>query len=364
MDLIDQIQSLAAKIQKQLPAIETEEATKTAFILPFIQLLGYDIFNPMEVIPEFNADVGIKKGEKVDYAITQDGEPIMLIECKSCKTNLDEIHASQLYRYFSVTRARIGILTNGVTYRFFTDLDEPNKMDERPFLEFNILEVDETLIPEIKKFTKSGFDLESAVNAASDLKYTREIKRVLAKEVSSPSDEFIRFLVKRVYTKPITQAVKEQFSTIVQRAVNQFINEKINERLKSALVATDPIEASSDHSEENDNEQDEIVTTEEELEGFYIVRAILRESIDPARVAMRDRKSYCGILLDDNNRKPICRLHFNRAQKYLGTFEPDGDDRKETRHPIADLSEIYKFADQIKGIVAYYDGKTTPEGAA
>jgi predicted type IV restriction endonuclease len=122
MDFIDRIRELASRAPKQLPHIQTEEATKNALVMPFIGALGYNVFDPTEVTPELTADVGIKKGEKVDYAILQDGQPIMLFECKWHGAELKDGHASQLYRYFSVTHARFGVLTNGIIYRFFTDL--------------------------------------------------------------------------------------------------------------------------------------------------------------------------------------------------------------------------------------------------
>ena len=114
MDFIEQLHALSAKVQKQKDTIQTEEATKNAFILPFISALGYDVFDPCEVVPEFTADVGIKKGEKADYAIFHDGKVIVLLECKKCGTDLSSCHASQLYRYFSVTEARIAILCDGI----------------------------------------------------------------------------------------------------------------------------------------------------------------------------------------------------------------------------------------------------------
>lgn len=115
--------------------LATEEATKTALIMPFFSLLGYDVFNPMEFIPEFVADVGTKKGEKVDYAIMNEGKPVILIEAKGVDDDLTK-HDAQLFRYFTVTDAKFAILTNGIVYKFFTDLEEPNKMDEKPFLLF------------------------------------------------------------------------------------------------------------------------------------------------------------------------------------------------------------------------------------
>ena len=114
MDLIERMREISNDAPRRLEHIKTEEATKNAFVMPFIQALGYNVFDPTEVVPEFTADIGTKKSEKVDYAIIQGGQPIILIEAKSATADLNEEHASQLFRYFSVTEARIGILTNGL----------------------------------------------------------------------------------------------------------------------------------------------------------------------------------------------------------------------------------------------------------
>ena len=113
MDFKDEIKQFTERVEKLKPEIKTEEATKNAFIMPFIRSLGYDVFNPLEVIPEFVADIGIKKGEKVDYAIMRDGTPMILVECKHWSENLDP-HNSQLFRYFHTTKAKFGLLTNGI----------------------------------------------------------------------------------------------------------------------------------------------------------------------------------------------------------------------------------------------------------
>ena len=180
MDFIEKLQALSAKIPRLCEHLQTEEATKNALVMPFIGVLGYDIFDPTEVVPEFIADVGIKKGEKVDYAIKKDGKIIMLIECKHCGGDLSISHASQLFRYFAVTEARIAVLTNGIVYRFFTDLEAPNKMDETPFLEVNMLELSEATVNELKKLTKPSFNIDELMTTAGDSKYTREIKRLLS----------------------------------------------------------------------------------------------------------------------------------------------------------------------------------------
>ncbi|HOO54372.1 MAG TPA: type I restriction endonuclease [Methanothrix sp.] len=360
MDFIDKIHELAARIPSQIDHIQTEEATKNALILPFISALGYNVFDPREVVPEFVADVGEKKGEKVDYAIFIDEKPSILFECKWCGVDLDKEHAHQLNRYFTMTDARFGVLTNGIIYRFYSDLEKPNLMDKKTFLEFNILDIDESLVEELKKFTKSSFNLEDILTTASELKYTKEIKRIIDEQTREPSDEFVKFFASQVYSgKKMTRPQIERFSEITKKALKQFINDKISERLKFAL-AGEHISPQADTSKGELPEQekleerprDEIVTTEEEFEGYYIVKAILREITDSKRVHLRDFKSFCNILLDDNIQKPICRLYFNASQKYLGLFD---EQKHEERVPIDDLDEIYNYADSLKSIIKFYD---------
>ena len=361
MDLIDRLRELSARKAKQIDHLQTEEATKNALVLPFISALGYSVFNPLEVVPEFTADVGIKKGEKVDYAIMRDGKPIILFECKCAHTDLDQEHASQLYRYFSATAARFGVLTNGVIYKFYSDLDKPNKMDSRPFLEFDLFDFSEQVVEELKKFAKDTFDLENILSTASDLKYTKGIKRILAEEWADPSDQLVRLLAARVYSGHKTQAVVDQFSLITKRAFHEFVSDRVNERLKSALERETGSEAPKDApagGEEGDvpaveARKSKIVTTEEEIEGFYIVKSIVREVVEPRRVFMRDTIRYCGILLDDTNRKPICRLWLNSPEnKCLGLFD---ENKEETKHPIEDVNDIYKFADELRKRVLLYE---------
>ena len=170
MDFKDEIKQFGDRVEKLKAQISTEEATKNAFIMPFIKALGYDVFDPLEVVPEYVADIGIKKGEKVDYAILKDGHPTILVECKHWGENLD-VHNSQLFRYFHTTKAKFGLLSNGIVYRFYTDLVEKNKMDEKPFLEFNVTDIKDNQIEELKKFHKSYFDVDNIVNTASELKY-------------------------------------------------------------------------------------------------------------------------------------------------------------------------------------------------
>ncbi|KAB2817073.1 restriction endonuclease [Phaeocystidibacter marisrubri] len=336
MELQNQLKALGEKIEQLKEKIHTEESTKHAFVLPFIASLGYDTFNPLEVIPEYTADIGLKKGEKVDYAIFQKGEPILIIECKHWKEDLN-VHNSQLFRYFHTTKTRFALLTNGIEFRFYTDLENANKMDEKPFLEFNICDVKEATINEIAKFHKSNFDVDTILTNASSLKYIKELKYQFNEELKSPSPGFVRLLTSKVYSGRITEKVMTEFQELVQKAASQTISERVNDRLNSALNK----ELEIRQQEEIDTEPvSKIVTTEEESEAFKIVVAILRRKIPVERIAMRDTQSYCGVLLDDNNRKPLCRFHFNGTTKYLGTFNME---KKETRHPLESLEQIYDF---------------------
>ncbi|PWV50276.1 type I restriction enzyme HsdR N-terminal domain-containing protein [Nocardiopsis sp. L17-MgMaSL7] len=358
MEFSERIAAVAAKARQQQDLIGTEEATKNALVMPFIStVLGYDVFDPREVVPEFTADVGVKKGEKVDYAIMWDDEVRILVECKKSNGSLTVEHASQLYRYFSVTNARVAVLTNGVVYQFYTDLDSPNRMDSKPFLVLDLNDVDESLLPELRKLTKDAFDLESVISSAEKLKYLGEIKRTFAAQFQEPEDDWIRFFTSRVHTGQFTRRAREQFGPLVREAGAQFLNDQVNSRLKSALTTGFTLPepgAETDGAEEVDETEevergDGIETTLEELEGYRIVKAIACSEVKPQRVVHRDSKSYFAVLLDDNNRKPIARLHFNgKSRKYLGTFDAA---KNETRHLLGSLDDIYLHSEHIREAV-------------
>jgi hypothetical protein len=353
MDFKDQIAQLASRVEKMLPQIQTEEATKNALVMPFIQIMGYDVFNPFEVNPEFIADLGIKKGEKVDYAIMKDGEPTILIECKHHLENLDP-HNSQLFRYFHTTSAKFGLLTNGLVYRFYTDLVEKNKMDSTPFFEFKINEIKDVELAELKKFHKSYFDVENITNTASELKYLNELKSLLHQEIADPSDAFITFFTKQIYPKVITAKVKEQFAPIIKRSFNQLISDAINVRLKTALnqeKEKDVAEAIKMEELAVAEPESGIITTEEEIEGFFIVKSMLRANIDSKRITYRDALSYFAILLDDNNRKTICRLYLNN-KKYLAILD---ENKKETKYELQSVDDLYNYSELLNEVIVRLD---------
>ncbi|GAB2532058.1 type I restriction endonuclease [Rufibacter soli] len=360
MDFQDVIKALGEKVSRMQESIQTEEATKMAFVMPFISSLGYDVFNPMEVVPEYIADLGIKKGEKVDYCIFKDGAPSIIIECKHWKEKLD-VHNSQLHRYFHVTAARFGILTNGIVYRFYTDLVEANKMDDKPFWEFNITEVSEQVIFELKKYHKSQFSVENILSSATELKYAKEIKRIMLEEMASPTDTFVKHFAKQIVSGPMTSKVMEQFTGLVKKSINGLVSEMISDRLKSALASEEDRGFVQTRVEEDTTVQpvinepvSKILTTEMEKEAFYIIRSILRGKVDANRVHHRDNQSYFGILLDNNNRCPICRLYLEGTKKSVVLFD---ETKKESRHEIQTLDDLYAHSEQLINTALSYDLK-------
>lgn len=342
MDFKDQLKQLGDRVEKLKHQIQTEEATKNALIMPFIQYLGYDVFNPLEVVPEFVSDIGLKKGEKIDYAILKDGVPTILVECKHWAQNLN-IHDGQLLRYFHVSKAKFGILTNGINYRFYSDLVEPNKMDEKPFLEFNINELRDTQIEELKKFHKTNFNIENIVNTASELKYTNELKHIIQNELNNPSPEIVKYFAKQVYPGMVTAKVLEQFTNLTKKSIQLHISELITERLKTALSKEDQA-AKEQESIKIIEDKNKVNTTDEELEGFMIVKTILRQKIDSTRISYRDAQSYFSILLDDNNRKTICRLYLNSGKKYIALLD---EQKKEIKNEINTLDDIFNFTNEL-----------------
>ena len=366
MDFAEQLEQLESRAQDREDHLNTEEATKNALVMPFIRALGYDVFDPAEVVPEFTADVGSKKGEKVDYAIMYNGTPSVLFECKKAGAKLSTDHAGQLFRYFHVTDARIGVLTNGVQYKFFSDLEEENKMDERPFLEFDLHDYSEPQVEDLKRLRKSSFDLDEMLEAAHDLKYLKAIRSYFEDQWTQPDDEFVHFIAKHVYEGRITQRIRDQFQGIVRKALHQMVHDKVSGRLKNALAEEEASVAESLSGQEETEEDEEelpegivkkegdIVTTEEEMEGYRIVRAIMREVVDVDRVVPRDVKTYFNVLLDDNNRQPICKLWLNQDPWYIELILDE--DKNSEKVQIDTLDEIYEYGDKLRKTIQFYDG--------
>lgn len=354
----DAIKNLKGRIEQTFDRIQTEEATKAAYIMPFIQILGYDVFNPLEVVPEFTADVGIKKGEKVDYAIMKDDKPSILIECKDCRNELNVCNESQLFRYFHTTGAKFGILTNGIVYKFFTDLKEPNKMDEVPFLQVSLLEPDKINYTELAKFSKASFDVDNIRRTADLLKCSSSIRKILNAEFDNPSEDLVRLIFRKMDCggSIFNDKAKEKITPLVKAALDAMINDKVKANLDIALQSTEKAQEMTNQAHQAVSNAD-VTTTQEEIDAFNIVRAIAAELSCTDRVYIRDAKTYCALLFDDNNRRPVCRLHFNNPdRKAIALLDKDVEDRQ----PIQTLDQIYTFKDRIVSTIKKYLDANVP----
>ena len=355
LEFEEKIKIFTSKIKGKLKHIDTEETTKTALILPFLnEVMGYDTTNPAEVKAEYTADLGAKKGEKIDLAILNEGNEIIMIECKSANTELSTDHLSQLYRYFNITDSELGILTNGVIYQIFTDSIKPGQMDKSPFLEVNLLDLSEKEIGELKKFSKDNFDIIKIKSKVDDLKYATDVHKILSSEMDSPSEEFVKVITRQAYDGPITKNVRDKFYKIIKNEFKEVINEKVEIRLNQALEK-------NENADSNivENSEDGIITTNEEYEGYYIIKSIAAKIVNPERVFIRDFKSYCTVILDDNNRYPVAIMYFDNIKhmkiELFDRFEKDNSGRKITdTYSINNVNEIYQYEKNIVKTINVY----------
>ena len=241
MSLMDELNRISDGISQKIESSTNEARTRSYLVDPFIGALGYNVFDPTEVVPEYTADFGTKRGEKVDYAIMREGKPIILIEAKKARASLSIGEASQIFRYYATTEARFGILTNGVKYQFYTDLEKRNIMDRQPFLIIDMLNLDERLVKELEGFTKANFDAERILSSAKELKLTPEIRRKLAEEYQQPSRDLVRLLANGLYSGSFKQSVFEEFAPIVRKAFHEFVDDKIASR-PSTVAEPAPVE--------------------------------------------------------------------------------------------------------------------------
>jgi hypothetical protein len=346
MDFIDVLKQFSVRTERMYKQIQTEEATKTSLIMPFFQqVFGYDVFNPDEFVPEFTADVGIKKGEKVDYAIFLDKKPAILIEAKWCGVALEK-HDSQLFRYFGTTKAKIGILTNGLVYKFYTDLEEKNKMDLKPFLELDLLDLKDGIIPELKQFCKTNYNEEEVFSRASELKYSNEIRSYFTAQLKDPDDDFVKFMLAQAYEGVKTQAVIERFKPVIKSTLNNLISEMMNERITSALkteaISTEPLKPNEDVAVPADEKLNKISTTQEELEALGIIKGLLFEVVDPNLLSYKDTERYFAVLFDGKVTKWICRLVLtdNKKELILPTVVTSPYDMP-AKQPLTSVNDLY-----------------------
>ena len=218
---------LSSRINCIKDKVKNEETTKQSMILPFLQILGYDIFNPEEVEPEVSCDIS-GKGDRVDYVICKDGKHEILIECKDWRLNLDS-YISQLGKYFVASDARFAILTNGIKYLFFSDHDKANIMDKEPFFSFDITSVSDDDVTVLSGFRKESYNAMQLLSQSQDLKYRDSILSNLRREFTNPSKGFVSLLTSNFYKGKLHDPIYAKFSNIVKDCLELVLTEDWHE---------------------------------------------------------------------------------------------------------------------------------------
>ena len=365
-DFSNKMREVAERAQKHKEKVRgNEEATKNSLILPFFVALGYDVYDPAEFWPEYTADVGssrgIKNGEKVDYAILDGGAPKMLVECKAYGEKLDK-HGDQLFRYFATTSAKIGILTDGVVYRFYTDIDEDNVMDLDPFLVIDMLDLTDSAIAELEKYRKPAFDPTHVMRRAEELKHGRLIRERILNELENPSDEFVCLIIDGFYEGVKTQHVKEKYRPLLVEQFRAIVNDKVQKKFEAAisnaentvdgdrgaLTETDSLEEDSSYAEAL------AATGDDEISRYYqeayrVVCDILARAFGSSSDASCKRTTnymsveFCG--------RWICKVWGQKSRLRIDICRPgNGDDRIY----IDRLDDLSSYSDELIAAARYW----------
>ena len=319
-----------------------EEQTKNALVMPFFNMLGYDVFDTNEFMPEYTCDVATKKGEKVDYAILRDGDPIMIIEVKRAGMKLQKQQQGQLFRYFSTNRCRVAILTNGITYQFFSDLNEANIMDNDPFFSFNLIEDDERIYTSVlKQFCKGEFNTKEIISKAIYQKYSRVVEKTLEQDLINPSDEIIKYFLSRPEIKTgskITSKMIEKHRDITREAMQRVFGIIINENLNINPNISDNADVNKTASDEitkDDSIQVDNVNNSDKKDTDTLINPILTNEDAPIDINVISQKiqddlqkeiADCSCREEDNDNSIKLHIYTSNNCK-LGIVKISKDDR-------------------------------------
>jgi stress response protein SCP2 len=272
----------------------------------------------------------------VDLVALESGKPAFLVEYKPFGTELAEERIATLYNAFVNSEAEVGVLSNGRQMWWFSDTERDGKMDALPFLKTDLAQTTKTERNDLWQLSKPEFSRQTVVEWATNKRhlqaqeahYRKELYQLVANQLDSPTDAFVRFFAEQVYDGPMTAEMLKWFAQEVRDQITTYLG-----RRERVMLL--------------------------EQQGFAIVKSVMRECMDVDRLELRSVQSYCGILLDFNNRRPICRLHVKRPSAwYLGLFDrgeiaPNGG-RIEDKIRIERLDDIHYYADRLRATLAVY----------
>lgn len=335
MGLLEDLRKLSEKVKLRKDHVKGEEATKHALIVPFLQVIGFDTTDPLEVKPEFVADFAKRRSngqfQKVDYLITVKGEPAIFVEAKSVEAAAEE-HDGQLRYYFNSTPSvKLAIVTNGLVYRFFTDLKMHNIMDEVPFLEFNILQITEREAGIIERYTKARFDAESVRQHAEEVISLEKVTKLINDLLRNPSASFVKLVIEQldlVGDNRITANVISRFEPIVRKSIENVLFEHVARAIQQMQApppqAPEPAQPPQMQSapatplqrQPQPEASPAAVTVDEDLEIFGIVKRICAESPHKATIQHKDAANFFVINLG-TSRSWFIRLYAGKRTKRI-----------------------------------------------
>lgn len=295
-------------IPRVTPKLNTEEATKHSLILPVLAAIGFDVSDPDIVVPEMISDFGTRKAEKVDYAILCNGLPAILVECKACGVNL-QAHVPQLFRYFSVSTARIGVLTNGVEYRLYTDTFKENVMDTEPYAVVDLSAEDADMEP-LEELQGALLDTPALIRRARERALEKRLRAVVAEELQCPSERVFKLFAEKVLGRPARRSEVRELMAITTRAFGRSDEEECLDGFRESAAS--------------------------------VVRGYVNEAVPGAECIVRDTVRYLGIYFREKPRTAICRLYFGAHERLLRiSFEDEAD-----RRPIGE-SGLGEYKEEI-----------------
>jgi predicted type IV restriction endonuclease len=300
----DDLAAHGDQIKDKLPHVHGEESTKQALVIPLLRLLGYDVYDPREIYPEYTSDFAIKRSgqlEKVDYAILSGGSPVMFVECKAHDQPLED-HTGQLAKYFNATPSvRVAILTNGLRVKVFTDLQQPNVMDPTPWIEIDMLQLRAIELETLRKLRKSDFSVDDMIAHAERTVYFRKMADFVTAMLREPSEGFVRFVASEVFPSVrLMPKVVERLSPILKDAIQAAVLDSVAKSFATppAMPETDPpppVVAAATAGEGATEREKNIVTTPEETRCFEMIAGWIHEVIPDATVVPRDSQMYFAV---------------------------------------------------------------------
>ena len=299
-------------IQRMSTLCTTEETTKQALILPLLDILGFSAYDPRKVKAEYQADFkGVKSGERVDYALFCDGKPVMFIEAKAYIEDLDN-HCPQLARYFNATpEVSVCAITNGKEWRFFTDLNNKNIMDDDPFLTIDITTLNELDIAQLYQFRHDQFQPEALRSLAEESVYLSAFTEAITTSLKEADTDFIRYIATRARVqRTLTQKFLESMQPLVKQAIQTAVSSMVVSGLNTPAESTNTADEDFKLPIVDPNNS-RIVTTYAERQVLAFTQSILP---DDAEIEAKDTETYYNILAFGKANRWILRYFDNKKR--------------------------------------------------